>query len=58
MLRRLQSLLLRPTVPVVYVSGPILQDSGNNIQKALDKINPHTAKALAVIVNSPGGLPV
>lgn len=32
--------------------------SANKVQRALDQINPYTAKALAVVVNSPGGLPV
>ena len=33
-----------------------MNDSVFQVQKSLEMINVHTAKALAVVVNSPGGL--
>eukprot|EP01016_Furgasonia_blochmanni_P024665 TRINITY_DN2662_c0_g3_i2.p1 TRINITY_DN2662_c0_g3~~TRINITY_DN2662_c0_g3_i2.p1 ORF type:complete len:221 (+),score=61.20 TRINITY_DN2662_c0_g3_i2:155-817(+) len=57
MLGKVQKLLLKPLVPVVKIQGNIDANTATGLTKSLHSINAARAKALAVVINSPGGAP-
>ncbi|CAD8074482.1 unnamed protein product [Paramecium sonneborni] len=57
-MQTLFKLFTKPRIPIIRLSGVIKQISADKIQDQLDKITSKNISALAVLINSPGGLPV
>ncbi|CAD8158941.1 unnamed protein product [Paramecium pentaurelia] len=57
-MQTLLKLFTKPRIPIIRLSGVIKQQSGDKIQDQLDKIKSKNLCALAILINSPGGLPV
>ncbi|KAL4507143.1 hypothetical protein ABPG72_001936 [Tetrahymena utriculariae] len=56
-MKKIAQFFLKPTIPVVTINGQITAKSVIELEKNLKEIRVSTAKALAVVVNSPGGSP-
>ncbi|KRX07593.1 hypothetical protein PPERSA_11142 [Pseudocohnilembus persalinus] len=55
MLQQLQKLYKKPIIPVIRINGYIDHQITKDVQNGLDQINPHLAKAVAVVISSPSG---
>jgi len=54
----LKNAFLKPLIPVIKINGVINVDQTSKVALSLKKVNPSRSKALAVVINSPGGSPV
>ncbi|KRW99005.1 hypothetical protein PPERSA_11606 [Pseudocohnilembus persalinus] len=54
-LAKLQKFILGPSVPILTLSGSISSKSTQRIARGLKNINPVTAEAVGLVVNSEGG---
>ncbi|KRX07247.1 hypothetical protein PPERSA_00404 [Pseudocohnilembus persalinus] len=54
----LNKLTKTQSIPVIYLNGVINDKLAQKVTKGLQRINPKSAKAVAVVVNSPGGAAV
>jgi len=52
----LQRRILGPIIPVIRIQGIITESSVSKLEKSLANFRPERAQAMAVLVNSPGGL--
>jgi len=52
----LQRRILGPIIPIIRIQGIITEPSVSKLEKSLANFRPERAQAMAVLVNSPGGL--
>eukprot|EP00331_Platyophrya_macrostoma_P004869 CAMPEP_0176416270 /NCGR_PEP_ID=MMETSP0127-20121128/6257_1 /TAXON_ID=938130 /ORGANISM="Platyophrya macrostoma, Strain WH" /LENGTH=276 /DNA_ID=CAMNT_0017796335 /DNA_START=31 /DNA_END=861 /DNA_ORIENTATION=- len=51
----IKNAIFKPLLPVLKIQGPITSELTSKVARSLKNINPKRSKALAVVINSPGG---